>query len=303
MHNEEDAVGPLLARLEKVLDGIEGRSEVVFVNDGSTDRTADVLRQARSKDPRIKIVHFTRNFGHQRAITAALDFAEGDACVIMDGDLQDPPELIPQMLDKWKQGFEVVYAVRAERQGETWLKRLTAHAFYRFINVMSEVPIPTDTGDFRLVDRKVVLALRAFQERGRFLRGLVNWVGFKQTAVTFVRESRISGKTKFSMSRMIRFAVDGITSFSVVPLQVATTTGLLVSAGAFVYALTVLYARIVTGEVVSGWSSLMIALLFFSGIQLVFLGLLGEYVGRIYNEVKARPLYLVRDLEGFDELS
>jgi len=301
LHNEEAIVETLVQRLKTVMDGLGVNTEVILVNDGSRDRTAEVLRQARGADQRFKVIHLSRNFGHQRAITAGLDYADGDACIIMDGDLQDPPELIPDLLTRWREGYEVVHAVRSERRGETFIKKLTAKWFYRILQAMTDVPIAKDSGDFRLMDRKVVQALRRIQERSRFLRGLVNWVGYRQTSVSYPREARMAGETKFSMRRMIRFATDAITSFSIIPLQMATTFGLVVSATAFVYAVSVLYDHFVTGRTVAGWTSLMIVVLFFGGIQMIFLGVLGEYLGRVFEEVKQRPLYLIASLEGFPE--
>jgi len=298
--NEEESVDILVERLRRVLDDLTIRSEVVFVNDGSRDRTAQKLGAARAKDSRIRVLNLSRNFGHQCAISAGLDRAAGEVCVIMDGDAQDPPELIPKLLAQWKEGFEVVHAVRKERQGETFFKRWTAYGFYRILRMVTDVPISKDAGDFRLMDKKVVQALRAVHERSRFLRGLVTWVGFHQTEVYFVRESRKAGKTKFSLPRMWRFAKDAITSFSVVPLQMATSLGMLFSGAAFLYSLDVLYDHFVTGRTVAGWTSLMIVVLYFGGIQMMFLGVLGEYIGRIFEEVKQRPLYVIDSEEGFD---
>jgi dolichol-phosphate mannosyltransferase len=298
--NEEKTIEPLWQRLRPVLDALPGRAEVIFVNDGSTDGTADQVRRLRQADPRVRALHLSRNFGHQRAITAGLDYAEGQACVIMDGDLQDPPELIPQLLEKWQGGSHVVHAIRRARKGETRLKRWTSQAFYRLLQHLTNTPIPTDVGDFRLIDRKIVIALRSLRERGRFLRGMINWVGYTQASVPFERESRVAGRTKYSFPRMWRLAIDAITSFSIIPLQLATTLGLIISAGTFLFAVYVLYAHWVAGRTITGWTSLMIVLLFFGGVQLMFLGVLGEYVGRIFEEVKQRPLYLIETMDGFD---
>jgi polyisoprenyl-phosphate glycosyltransferase len=301
VHNEEQNIEPLLARLLPALGSVQGACEVIFVNDGSTDATAERLDAACRRDPRVRALHLSRNFGHQPAISAAMDYAAGEAAVIMDGDLQDPPEVLPTLIAKWREGYQVVHAVREERQGETFFKRMTAYFFYRILKSVTQVPIAVDSGDFRLLDRSVVLALRGFPEKSRFLRGLVSWVGYRQATVSYVREARAAGSTKFSLSRMVRFATDAITSFSILPLRLATTLGALFSFGAFLYALTVLYAHFFSGRTVSGWTSQMIVTLFFGGVQLLFLGVLGEYVGRIFEEVKRRPLYLISRREGFDE--
>lgn len=301
MHNEQESVAPLLARLTKTLQSLGDSFEIIVVDDGSSDETASRLRAARGQIPQLKLLFLSRSFGHQRAITAAMDHADGDACVIMDGDLQDPPEVIPELVAKWKAGFEVVYAVRSERQGESFFKRATAHVFYRLIRLLTETPIPPDTGDFRLMDRRVMTSLKSLRERGRFLRGMVSWVGYRSASVRYIRESRNAGQTKFSLHKMMRFAWDAITSFSVVPLQAATTIGFLFSISAFFFGLYVTYARYTDGRVISGWASLMIVMLFFGGVQLIFLGVLGEYIGRIFEEVKGRPLYIVREKEGFVE--
>lgn len=301
VQNEQANVGPLLERLSQVFSLFPVQPEFIFINDGSTDESGEKLRAARERDPRVKIIELSRNFGHQSAITAGIDHAEGDACIIMDGDLQDPPEVIPHMISKWKEGYDVVYAVRDRRDGETFFKKATALGFYRLLRMLTEVPIPADAGDFRLMDRRVVLALRQMEERGRFLRGLVNWVGFKQTAITFARESRHAGQTKFSVRRMMSFAVDAITSFSIVPLQIATTLGFVFSLTAFVYSLYAFRLHFFTGRTITGWTSLMVMILFFGGVQLIFLGILGEYIGRIFQEVKRRPLYIVRSREGFTD--
>jgi len=301
LHNEEDTVAPLVERLSAVLKRLTVHSNVIIVNDGSKDATAERLREACVQNPQFRVIHLSRNFGHQRAITAGLDHAEGDVCITMDGDLQDPPEIIPLLIEKWQEGYQVVHAVRGERKGETFSKKFTAKLFYRILQRMTDVPIVRDSGDFRLMDRKVVLALRQIQERARFLRGLVNWVGYRQTSIRYVREARRVGATKFPMRKMVRFAVDAITSFSVVPLQMATTLGLLSSTAAFLYGLKALRDHFILGNTVPGWTSLMIVVLFFGGVQMVFLGVLGEYLGRVYEEVKQRPLYLVASRDGFPE--
>ena len=284
-------------RLAAVIQDIPEDTELIVVNDGSSDTTAACLNTERPRGLPLRVIHLSRNFGHQCAITAGLDHAEGDACVIIDGDLQDPPETIPALIDQWRQGYEVVHAVRRQREGESIFKKITAAFFYRLLKAITKIPVTVDSGDFRLIDRKVVLALRTLRERGRFLRGLVSWAGYRQTSVYFVREARFAGKTKFSLGRMVRFALDAITSFSVVPLQLATTLGALFSLGSFVYAMLVLYQHFFTGRTISGWSSQMLVTLFFGGVQLLFLGILGEYIGRIFEQVKERPLYLIKEIE------
>ncbi len=303
LHNEEATVDALIIRLKAVLDQLDGLSEIIFVNDGSTDGTLTRLRDCLKQDKRFRLINFSRNFGHQRAITAGIDHASGAACVVMDGDLQDPPELILAMAAKWKEGFDVVYAVRTERRGETLFKTLSARGFYRLLSAITDVPIAVDTGDFRLMDRKVVDALGRIRERGRFIRGLVNWVGYRQTPIYYVREARKAGETHFSFRKMLRFSLDAITAFSILPLQFASTLGLIVFGGSFIYALDVLYDHFVAGRTIAGWTSLMIVVLFFGSVQLLLLGVLGEYLGRVFEEVKQRPLYLIQSLEGFENSS
>lgn len=268
--------------------------ELVFVNDGSTDRTLERLLDLRDTDPRVKIIHFSRNFGHQIAVTAGVDHARGDVVAIIDSDLQDPPEVILDMLAKWREGFKVVYGVRVERRGETAFKKLTAKLFYRVIGKLSDVSIPLDTGDFRLMDRSVVEGLRQMREENRYVRGMVSWLGFRQCGVPYVRDARFAGTTKYPLRKMIRFALNGITSFSEKPLTFATWAGSFVTLLGFLFLLYVVVGKLVHPESsVAGWTSLMAVLLFFGGIQLLSLGILGQYVGRIYREVKHRPLYLI----------
>jgi polyisoprenyl-phosphate glycosyltransferase len=241
------------------------------------------------------LLDFSRNFGHQIAITAGMDYARGDAIVIIDADLQDPPELIPQMIEKWREGYEVVYAKRAKRKGETLFKKWTASMFYRTLNALTEVDIPLDTGDFRLMDRKVVDAMRSIREKNRFVRGLVSWVGFRQTAIEFVREERFAGETKYPLKKMLRFSMDGITSFSYKPLKLATYLGFAISFASFAYLVISLGQKLFTTSTVAGWASLIACVLLLNGVILIILGILGEYVGRIYDETKNRPLYILRN--------
>jgi len=300
LKDEEGNVTQLLARVTSVLERtVRARGddyEIVAVDDGSTDATLAALRDAQATQSRLVILSLARNFGHQIAATAGLENARGDAVILMDGDLQDPPELIELFLAKWREGYDVVYATRRARRGEGPFKILTARAFYRIIRRLTNVSIPVDTGDFRLMDRRVVDALAQTRERHRFLRGLVSWVGFKQTGVEYERDARLSGKTKYPLSKMLRFALDGITSFSEIPLRFATYLGFIVSGFAFVYAVVVVVLKFL-GLNEPGFTSTMVAILFLGGVQLIGIGILGEYVGRIYDQVKGRPLYLISTLE------
>lgn len=270
--------------------------EFIFVNDGSTDRTIDILHEIAEKDHQAKIIDFSRNFGHQTAVTAGIDYASGDAIVIIDADLQDPPELIPKLIDKWREGYDVVYAKRNTRKGETWFKLITAKYFYRFLNFMSDIDIPKDTGDFRIIDRSVAEVFKRMTERNRFVRGMISWIGFRQTYIEYERDERFAGDTKYPLKKMIKFASDGIIAFSTKPLRLVMTVGLV---SVFISFLVFLYAIIVklTGRhVQEGWTSLMVAITFFSGIQLLGVGIVGQYVARIYDESKNRPIYIVKDL-------
>jgi glycosyltransferase involved in cell wall biosynthesis len=301
--NEAAVIGELRRRLAEVMAKLEQsvRSwEVIFIDDGSRDASLAMLREMASVEPRFKVVSFARNFGHQMAITAGVDLADGDAVVIMDADLQDPPEVVIEMLASWRQGFDVVYAVRKSRAGETLFKRATAAAFYRVLSwMLGGVSIPMDAGDFRLMSRAVVLTLRALRERHRFVRGMVAWVGFKQTPVYYDREARFAGETKYPFSKMLRFAVDAITSFSILPLRFASWLGVGAALVAIAYALFVIYVKVFQGGLVPGWTTLMIAVALGTSAQLFMTGILGEYVGRIYEEVKRRPLYVTAELLNF----
>jgi len=274
--------------------------EIIYVDDGSTDGTASVLRELQAEDSRVRVVRLSRNFGHQVAITAGLEHASGDAVVIIDADLQDPPEVIGEFVARWREGHDVVYGVRIDREGETAFKRWTAKAFYRFINRLSDTRIPLDTGDFRLMDRAAVDALLSMPERDRFVRGMVSWLGFSQTAVPYARAARYAGSTKYPLFKMLRLATDGILSFSITPLRLATWTGFAASGLAIMGILYALYAHFFASGLVKGWTSSLIAVLFIGGVQLICLGIIGEYVGRIYGESKRRPLYFVRERLGFD---
>lgn len=295
-------MAPLVARIVQIVEQLPGAPtyELVLVNDGSSDGTLDAVRAELRARPHVMLVNLSRNFGHQLAATAGIELAQGEAVVLMDGDLQDPPELIAQFVQKWREGNDVVYAVRRTRKGESFFKLLTARLFYRGIKRLTNVNIPVDTGDFRLISRRVVNALKRVPERHRFLRGLVSWVGYSQVGVEYDRDERHSGETKYPLSKMLRFAVDGVTSFSDVPLRFASYLGFLSSTIAIVYALIVIGSKlfsIVPPAYTKGWASTIVAVLFLGGVQLITLGILGEYIGRIYDEVKGRPLYLIRDIE------
>ncbi len=295
--NEEQNIPELYRRLVAVLEGCVASFEVVFVDDGSRDGSWTLVRELAAGDRRVRGLRFSRNFGHQMAFAAGLEHARGEAVVIMDADLQDPPEVIPELLARFREGWEVVYAVRRARHGESAFKLYTAKLFYRVLKRITPVDIPLDTGDFRLMGRRAVEAFRRLGERHRFTRGLVAWLGFRQTGVLYDRAARHAGDTKYPLRKMMRFAIDAITSFSHVPLQLATWMGFGVSALAFAYILVVLALKVV-GISWPGYTSLMAAILFLGGVQLVMIGLLGEYLGRVYDEVKHRPLYLIQEQVG-----
>lgn len=298
-YNEELVIDTTHHRLIAVLESITPVFEIIYIDDGSQDQTPQLLHQLQLKDSRVRVLFLSRNFGHQVAITAGIEHSTGDAVVLIDADLQDPPEVIKTMIDRWQQGYDVAYGVRTERAGETAFKLWTAKAFYRLINYLSDVEIPLDTGDFRLMDRKVVKALMAMPERDRFLRGMVSWVGFRQIAVPYQREQRLAGVSKYPFWKMMRFAVDGILSFSLIPLRLAIWVGLLSFCLAMLGIIYALVVRLFTSNWVAGWTISFIAILFTGGVQLVFLGVIGEYIGRIYREDKRRPLYFVREKLGF----
>ncbi|MBI5302324.1 MAG: glycosyltransferase family 2 protein [Chloroflexi bacterium] len=302
--NEEKVLPELHRRICQVMEQTGETWELVLVNDGSHDRTADVMRELHAQDARVKVIDFARNFSHQLAVTAGLDYARGDAVIIIDADLQDPPELILQMIQKWRQGYEVVYAVRTKRRGESWFKEFTAKLFYRIIYRITDVKIPLDTGDFRLMDRKVVDAIKQLRERHRFIRGMTSWVGFRQTGVEYERQERFAGETHYPFKKMLKFAIDAITSFSYAPLQVATYLGFLIAGVSAIAGVFVIYARLfLSDHPFFGQATTLVAVLFLGGVQLITLGIIGEYLGRIYDEVKGRPLYIAREVLGFDDAS
>lgn len=313
VYNEEALIGQFCERVVAVLNEFGEPFEVVLVNDGSRDRSSEIIRAIHKREPRVKLINFSRNFGLQPALTAGLDYARGKAVIVMDTDLQDPPEVLPQLIEKWREGYQLVYAQRAERAGETWFKKFSASAFYRVITKITNVEIPVDTGEFRLMDRKVVDALVSMREYSRFMRGLSMWVGFKQTGIRYQRDARTAGETKFPLRKMIRLALDGITTFSYFPLQLATYFGFIVAALSLLVLIMVIILRAVgaggpaiplggdEGGAFYGQASTLVAVLFFGGVQLIFLGIIGEYLGRIYDEVKRRPLYIVAEELGFEE--
>jgi dolichol-phosphate mannosyltransferase len=302
--NEELVIRETCRRLIGVLGSADFKFELIFVDDGSKDATPEILRELQSEDSRVRAVRLSRNFGHQVAITAGLEHAAGDASAVIDADLQDPPEVLLEFIAKWLDGYDVVYGVRSEREGETAFKVWTAKAFYRIIGKLSDTEIPIDTGDFRLMDRRVVDALLSMPERDRFVRGMVSWLGFSQVSVPYRRAARFAGETKYPLLKMMKFATDGIVSFSILPLRLATWIGFLASGLSVLGIVVVLLERYfgVLG-LVKGWSSTVIAVLFIGGVQLVCMGIIGEYVGRIYGEAKRRPLYIVRERMGFDAKS
>jgi len=298
--NEEPVIEETYKRLKKVMDGIGEPYELIFVNDGSSDRTGEILERIHHTDPHLKAIHFSRNFGHEAATTAGLDHASGQCIIIIDADLQDPPEIIPEMIEKWKQGYEIVYGKRKQRKGESTLKKTTSALFYRFLQRMTEIDIPADVGDFRLIDRKVCNALKHMREKNRYMRGIISWVGFRQTAIEFVREERWAGETKYNLKKLLRLAWDAITAFSYKPLKIATYLGFALSGISFIYLLVVICEKLFTQKTVPGWASIMVINLFFNGIVLIMLGLLGEYIGRIFEETKNRPLYIIHKAQGFE---
>ena len=300
-YNEESVLPTTHRRLVEALEGgLDTDSfELVYVNDGSKDGTLALLRQLQRADGRVRVVSFSRNFGHQLAVSAGLEHAAGDAVVAIDADLQDPPEVIPQLVERWREGYDVAYAVRSIRVGEPRWRLWAINTFYRLINRLSDPPIPLDTGDFRLLDRKVVNVLLSMPERDRFVRGMVTWIGFRQVSVPYQRAPRFAGESKYPILKLLKLALDGVTSFSVVPLKLATTMGFGSIGIALLGSAYAIYVRLFTDHHPTGWASLFVAVLFMGGVQLVSLGIIGEYIGRIYGEVKRRPLYLVAERLGF----
>jgi glycosyltransferase involved in cell wall biosynthesis len=302
VHNEAAGLEAFFAQLLPVLERLGTTWEVICINDGSTDATLDLLLGFHRRTPAIKVINLSRNFGKDVALSAGLDFAGGGAVIPIDADLQDPPELIAQMVAKWREGFDIVVATRARRDGDSWLKRVSARYFYKIFDRITDVPIPRDTGDYRLIDRRVVNVLVQLPERTRFMKGLFAWVGFRQAAISFDRNPRHAGETKWNYWRLWNFALDAITSFSTLPLKIWSYLGLAISLFAFLFAIFLAGLKIIRGIDLPGYASLMVAVLFFGGVQLISLGIIGEYLARMYSEVKGRPLYLVRDSWGFEQV-
>lgn len=301
--NEEEMVDPFYDRTSRVLAKLGSDFEIIFVNDGSMDRTAERVLALNQRDSRVKLLDLSRNFGKEIAMTAGIDHAAGTVVVVIDADLQDPPEIIPAMIEKWREGYDVVYAKRVVREGETFLKKATAHAFYWVIQRMTKISIPENTGDFRLMSRRAVDALMQLREQHRFMKGLFSWIGFRQTGIPYHREPRFAGATKWNYWSLWNFAIEGITSFSIAPLKIASYLGAFVALFAFAYAIFLVMRVLFMGVDVPGYASIMVTILFFSGVQLVTMGVVGEYIGRMSNETKRRPLYLVQQMAGLENRS
>ena len=299
--NEEEVLNEFYKRLTIAMDKLKEKYEIIFVNDGSIDNSLEIMKKLHSNDKRIKIISFSRNFGHQMAITAGIDYASGEAVVTIDADLQDPPEMIPELIKKWKEGYDVVYGVRKKREGESFFKKATASIFYRLLNRVTDINIPLDAGDFRLMDRKVVNNLKQIREKNRYIRGLTSWIGFKQIGVLYKREKRFAGYTKYPLRKMLKFAFNAIFSFTNFPLKIATYFGFLVAGLSFLYLIYVLILKIFMNATIQGWASLIVAVLFLGGVQLICIGIIGEYIGRIGEEVKKRPLYIIEEIIDEDE--
>lgn len=302
IYNEEANIPELYRRLQSVMNGLDGDAELVLVDDGSRDRSLALMRDLHYRDPRVSYLSLARNFGHQVAVTAGLNFARGQAIVVLDADLQDPPELIPEMAQLWQQGYQVVYAQRTRRYRENWLKRFLAYGFYRVLRHLADIEIPTDTGDFCLMDRRVVDLLNAMPERNRYIRGLRAWVGFRQTAIPYKRDPRFAGEVKYTLSQSLALAVNSLVSFSRVPLRLSTYLGLAAAAIALFMALLVLYWRIfAVNSPLTGYTIITVVVFFLGAVQLISIGILGEYIGRIYEEIKGRPLYTLAEVAGFQD--
>lgn len=301
MYNEEAVVNECYKRLKEVMRNIDMNHELIFINDGSRDNTISILKKLANTDKSVRILDFARNFGHQTAVTAGVFNSSGDAVVVIDADLQDPPELIMDMLDKWKKGYDVVYAKRAKRNGETWFKLVTAKYFYKFLSKMSEVDIPTDTGDFRLMDKKVVEAFKKMPEKNRFVRGMISWIGFNQTYIEYIRDERFAGETKYPLKKMLKFACDGIIAFSSKPLKFICLLGFFSIFISIILFLYYIICLIFNTNFVSGWGFLIAVLVLFGGIQLLSLGVIGEYISRICDESRNRPLFILKDKINFLE--
>jgi polyisoprenyl-phosphate glycosyltransferase len=300
-HDEEGVIEELVARLTEVMNALDGEAEAILVDDGSRDRTHEVMLEAASADPRFRVIRLSRNFGHQIALTAGVDLAAGDAVIVLDADLQDPPEVILELAARWREGYDIVYAVREVREGETRFKRATANAFYRAFNRISDVEIPVDVGDFRLVDRRMLDVFTQMRETNRFVRGMFSWIGLRQTGVLYRRHERFAGETKYPVRRMLRFAATGIISFSAAPLRAALNLGFFVSIVSFLILVWSVIVKLGGFFIVPGWTSIVVVVSFIGGIQLIVLGVIGEYIGDIHAEVKRRPLYVISELENFPD--
>lgn len=298
VYNEEVVLCQTYQRLKQVMDTTRESYELIFVNDGSSDHTLEMIKSIRDQDEDVKLISFSRNFGHQIAITAGMDYASGAAVVVIDADLQDPPELILKMIAKWKEGYNVVYAKRTKRKGETWFKKLTARLFYRILSASTDLDIPTDTGDFRLLDRRVCEELKRLPEKNRYVRGLVSWVGFKQTAVEYERDERLAGESKYPLKKMIKLSLDGITSFSYKPIKLATYAGAIIISSGITYLVVLLLLKIFSKSAIAGWNLVLAMQFVLSGVLLTMMGVIGEYIGRIYDETRNRPLYIVSECYG-----
>ncbi|MCZ8223512.1 MAG: glycosyltransferase family 2 protein [Microcystis sp. LE19-84.1B] len=301
IYNEEETIPELYRRVSDVMDSLDDSVELILINDGSRDRSLNLMRELQERDARVCYISFARNFGHQAAVTAGLNFARGQVIVVLDADLQDPPELIPKMIESWQAGYHVVYAQRTKRKKESWFKRLTAYVFYRLLRQLADVDIPADTGDFCLMDRQVVEVLNSMPERNRYIRGLRAWIGFRQTAVKFERDPRFAGEVKYTFKKSLALAINSLVSFSKIPLRLSTYLGLFSALIALLMALLVLYWRLQQPESpVTGLATILIAVFFLGSVQLISIGILGEYIGRIYEEVKGRPAYTIAEIAGLE---
>lgn len=292
--NEEKVLNELYRRLTIVMSKLRESYEIIFINDGSIDNSLEIMEKLHSKDKRIKIIDFSRNYGQQIATTAGIDYATGEAIVIIDADLQDPPKVIPELVKKWKKGYDVVYGVRKKREGENFFKKVTASIFYKFLNKITDINIPLDAGDFRLIDRKVANNLKTIREKNRYIRGLTSWIGFRQIGVLYDREKRFAGYTKYPLGKMLKLALDAVFSFSNYPLKIAIYIGFLISGLSFLYLIYVLILKIFMDVTIQSWASIIVAVFFLGGVQLICIGIIGEYIGRIGEEVKKRPLYIIK---------
>ncbi|MDY7049613.1 MAG: glycosyltransferase family 2 protein [Microcystis panniformis WG22] len=301
IYNEEETIPELYRRVSDVMDSLDDSVELILINDGSRDRSLNLMRELQERDARVCYISFARNFGHQAAVTAGLNFARGQVIVVLDADLQDPPELIPKMIESWQAGYHVVYAQRTKRKKESWFKRLTAYVFYRLLRQLADVDIPADTGDFCLMDRQVVDVLNSMPERNRYIRGLRAWIGFRQTAVKFERDPRFAGEVKYTFKKSLALAINSLVSFSKIPLRLSTYLGLFSALIALLMALLVLYWRLQQPDSpVTGLATILIAVFFLGSVQLISIGILGEYIGRIYEEVKGRPAYTIAEIAGLE---